>query len=198
MSDQKENLPTQLNAAEVVDAEKLDLIDDVSVVDVFSMPTRNWNQIIQLYNKNNRKFLFTPLQCKVIIQYVIKGLPPQHLFKTLGISQQKFTSMSTKAVELQEQYDKLAGQENLSDEDYELLTELAYNPLRILMSDIERAEGLADLEDFERFNLYASKGPDIHLAKMKAKFKDLFSDREQDRGQFNVQINLGGDWIEDI
>jgi hypothetical protein len=165
----------------------------------FKLPTRNWNHLIDNYNATNkRKFQFTPLQCKFIIEYEKKGVPPKYMFKTLGVSAQRYGNFILKASELNDRLEILSSKESLTDSEYTELHSVMRNPLRLLMSDIVRAEGVADLFDWEQFNRMAASYPEVQLTKMKAKFKDMFADKNSDSGGISVNINLGGDFIKDM
>lgn len=179
--------------------EELVLEEGESIVDVFRLPARNWNLLIDSFNAaTRRKFPLSALQCRIVVEYAKKGIPPQFIFKTLGISAARYSSMRSRYLEIEERLEALAGKESLSEEEFDEFQQIMRHPLRVLMSDIERAEGAADLADWETFNEMASKVPEIQVTKMKAKFKEMFSDRQGDAGNVNVQINLGGDFIKDI
>lgn len=179
--------------------EELVLEEGESIVDVFRLPARNWNLLIDSFNAaTRRKFPLSALQCRIVVEYAKKGIPPQFIFKTLGISPARYSSMRSRYLEIEERLEALAGKESLSEEEFDEFQQILRHPLRVLMSDIERAEGAADLADWETFNEMASKVPEIQVTKMKAKFKEMFSDRQGDAGNVNVQINLGGDFIKDI
>lgn len=168
------------------------------VLDSFKMPDRNWTNIIDDFNKSNkRKFPFSALECKVIIEHVKRGLPPQFVFQGIGISNQRHGNLVNKAQELETKFEDLAVKDSLSDDEYDEFNTLIRHPLRILMQDIDRAKGIADLFDWEVFNEMARTQPDVLQTKMKAKFKDIFSDKDNANANVNVQINVG-DWIKDI
>lgn len=172
---------------------------DPLVLKSFKLPVRNWELLIDDYNSaNKRKFPFTALQCKVLIEYVKRGIPPKYLFKTIGISSQAFGNLTSKANELETKLNELGSKDSLSEEEFDTFNQLLRNPYRILLSDISRAEGLADLFDWESFNEMARVQPDVLMAKMRSKFKDVFSDKDQAAQGVNIQINLGGDWISEL
>ncbi len=170
-----------------------------TLAETFRIPVRNWNSIVESYNSlNKKKFPFTSLQCKLLVEYVKKGIPPYYIFKTLGVTKQRYGTMMNNFVEMESRYEQLATKDELSEDEFVEFRKIANHPLRILLSDLERAEGAADLADWEKFNEHAATLSDFHLIKMKTKFKDIFSDKQQDAAGFNVQINLGGNWIEDV
>lgn len=171
----------------------------LQVLDSFKLPSRNWEVLIDDFNKSSKsKFPLTSLQCKVIVEYVKRNIPVEFLFKTLGINKQRYNTLVGKAREMEEALETLAIKPSLSDDEYDQFQMLMRNPLRILISDIERAEGLADLADWERFNDESMKNVDLMMAKMKSKFRERFSERQESQGSINVQINVGGDWVEDL
>lgn len=178
-----------------------ELVNEKAILaaEAFKLPTRNWNGIIESYNQSNKKrFYFTPLQCKLIVEHVKRGTPAESLFRSLGVSKQKFTFFRTKYNEIEERLAELQGKASISDEEFEEFHSIMRNPLRLLISDVERAEGISELKDWDRFNEMASKANDLQAMKMRAKFKEFFGDKPADSAGFNVQINLGGDWVKDI
>lgn len=182
--------------------EEVDLVleNEERVVDAFQLPVRNWNLLIDSYNSaHKRKFPFSSLQCKVIVEFVKKGIPPMYIFQTLGVSPQRFGNYKTKWIDLDERLEILASKEALTDDEYDELNEAMRNPMRILMSDIHRAEGVASLNEWEKFNMYAlEKGQtDLLMAKMRAKFKE-FQEKDGGANNLNVNINVGGDWVSEL
>lgn len=172
---------------------------ELAVLETFRVPERNWSEIIGSYNAANKsKFPLLPLHCKIIVEYVKKGLPAREIFKSIGYSYLRHGKIMQKYREMDDRFDALRSKHSLTDDEYEELQGLLRHPLRVLIGDIERAEGIANLKDWERFNEHAEKVPEIQLSKMRAKFKDVFSEKNQEANNFNVQINLGGDFIKDI
>jgi hypothetical protein len=170
-----------------------------SVADAFLLPERNWERIIDSYNAaNKRKFPFTPLQCKLILEYVKKGQPVKNIFKSIGVSIQKYTHLQTKFGELEDELEQLRSKPSLNEEETDRFHSIMRHPLRILLSDVERADGIADLIIWERFNDFADRANDLMAMRMKARFKDTFAEKTSDAGGFNVSINIGGNWIEDL
>lgn len=173
--------------------------DAATAINTFNVPNRNWGAVIDNYNATHkRKFPLSAVQCKVIIEFVKKGTPPKFIFKTVGITPQRYGNLVNKAGELNERLEILATKELLNDGEYEEMQDIMRNPLRILMDDIARAEGISDLVDWERFNEQSERFPEIQLVKMKAKFKEIFGEKNTENGGLNVQINLGGDFIKDM
>jgi hypothetical protein len=169
---------------------------DAQVIRAFELPQRNWQGIINSYNAaNKRKFPFTPEKCKLIVEYVKQGHLPRLIFESLGISNTKFNNLVIKASELDEQLEILSVKEDLSEDEYNQFQELIRNPLRLLISDIARAEGVSKLHDWEMFNSKLYTQPDLLMAKMRARYKEFFNDKEAGTGNVQVQINLGGDFV---
>lgn len=171
-----------------------------AVLDSFKLPTRNWKALIDDYNsKNKRKFAISPIECSVIIEYVKRGMPPEYMFQTIGIFKQRYTNLVNNAIDMENTLEQLATKPTLDEEEFEKFQSLMRNPLRILMADIDRAEGLASLADWEYFNKESFKNVDVAMAKMKAKYKDKFSEKETAAGGTNVVINIGSDgWHENL
>lgn len=171
-----------------------------TVFNSFKLPTRNWTSLIDDYNnKNKRKFPLNAVQCHVIVEYVKKGIPPEYLFQTIGISKQRYNNLINSSLEMEGTLEELAIKPTLKDEEFEKFQGLMRNPLRILIADINRAEGLASLADWEYFNKESTKNVDVMMAKMKAKFKDKFNDKESVQGSTNVIINVGSDgWLDKL
>ena len=187
-------LKTEALVKQFDETESLVLAEAENVGSAFSLPVRNWNGIVESYNAgNNRAFYLSALQCKVIVEWVKKGIPPKYIFEALGITPQKQSHLVTQAINLDEKFEALASKDRLSTEEYDELNILLRHPLRILMEDVRRAEAISSLQDFEKFNEFAVNNPDVHLTKMKVRFKDMFSDKPSDTGPVNVQINVGFD-----
>ena len=167
-----------------------------TIVNTFKLPERNWNNMIDDYNGvNKKKFPFTSEQCKLLLEYVKQGIPPEHIFKTLGMSPVRYHNLVTKASELDDRLDFLASKDELEDQEYNEFHQLVRHPLRVLISDIARAEGVSELADWELFNAKVPYQPDLLMAKMRAKYRKFFSEKEAAGGSVQVQINLGGDFI---
>jgi hypothetical protein len=172
-------------------------MESLALVDVFTIPVRDWETLIKLENerRTGKKFQLTPLQCGAIIDYVKKGIPPQYIFKTLGIS---YSYYSIRYKELLDEVDILRVKETLSDKENKRFSDILNNPMFILMSDMERAEGASAIEDFSLLNEKCANNPEILLTKMRAKYKDIFSEKKDDSGIVNVNIKLGGDFADAI
>lgn len=169
------------------------------VLESLNIPNRNWNAIIADYNsKNKKKFPFTALQCKIVVDFVKKGVPATEVFGVYGYSPIKYNNMRSSYLQYEEKFDELATKETLTDDEYDQFQSLLRHPTRLLMSDIARAEAVANCVDWEHFNEVARIQPDILMAKMKAKFKDVFSDKNDNNNSVNIQINVAGDWLDDI
>lgn len=171
-----------------------------TVFSSFKLPTRNWTALIEDYNSaNKRKFPLDALQCHVIVEYVKKGIPAEYIFQTIGISKQRYTNLISSSIDMENALEDLAVKPTLTDEEFEKFQGLMRNPLRVLMADINRAEGLASLADWEYFNKESTKNVDVMMAKMKAKFKDKFAEKDTAAGGTNVIINVGSDgWLDNL
>lgn len=182
-------------------SEDSELIDELGrgAEEVFLVPKRNWNGLIEDYNRSNkRKFMFTPLQCKTLVDYAKRSVPIVNVFVAMGVSKAKYNDMLTQAQECEEKLQELSVKETLTDEEYSFFHDMLRHPLRILLSDIERAEGISKVMDWEEFNKNVEKYPEVQLTKMKARFRDYFNEKETQTGGVNVTISLGGNFIEDI
>lgn len=183
------------------DSDDVELVNEMSSTagDKFILPNRNWNNIIEDYNANNKKkFPLTSLECRTIIEYVKKSVPPKHIFKAMGISNSKYGILSTQAQEAEDKLQDLNAKEFLTDEEFEIFQLLLRHPMRILMVDVARAEGISELMDWEKFNDNVDKYPEAQFMKMKARFKDYFSDKSTEAPNYNVTIALGGDFISNL
>lgn len=169
------------------------------VLEVFSVPTRNWELLIGEYNSSHkRRFQLTPLECKILVEYTKKGIPLIEICTAIGISKQRLASMSSSASAMEDEYMELSSKSKLSDEDYDKFNALMRNPMRILISDLQRAEGISNIRDFEHFNELSFKDPTILAMKMKAKFKDHFSEKQEQAQGYNVTINIAEGMIDDL
>ena len=165
----------------------------------FLVPKRNWNALIEDYNANNkRKFPFTALECKTLVDYAKRSVPIINVFVAMGVSKLKYHNMVAQAQECEEKLQELSAKETLTDEEYNFFHDMLRHPLRILLSDIDRAEGISKVMDWEEFNKNVEKYPEVQLTKMKARFRDYFNEKETQTGGVNVTISLGGNFIEDI
>lgn len=170
-----------------------------SAEEVFLLPDRNWNGLIDGYNASNKKkFPLTALQCRTIVEYAKKSIPPIHIFEAIGVSKAKYNFLCTEAQEYDDKLQEMAAKEIVDEEEFEFFHKLLRHPLRVLMADIARAEGISKIMDWEKFNKNVDGYPDAQFAKMKARFKDYFSDKDTPAQGFNVSIILAGDYIKDI
>lgn len=164
----------------------------------FQIPKRPWEVLISSYNsKNKRKFPFTALQCSAIIEWTKMGIYPKSIFKACG-KESMYGRWKTTALDMEERLEILNTKDTLSAEEFEEFQNIIRNPLRILMSDISRAEGLSELVLWNLFNEKAITQPELLMAAMKAKFKEVFSEKNADASNLNVQILVGGDWAEKL
>lgn len=167
--------------------------------DVFVLPNRNWNRLIEEYNRNNkRKFPLTPLECRRVIEYAKKGIPVKYPLEAMGHSNTRYNNWVSQSQEAEEKLEELSNKEFLLEEELNLFHKLLRHPMRILISDINRADGISKVMDWERFNKNTEDIPDAQFAKMKARYKDYFSEREVQNNGYNVQIILGGDLISNL
>lgn len=181
------------------DGEELVLDYGKNALDTFIIPERNWNGLIEDYNSiNKKKFKFTPLQCKIIIQHVKQSIPPKRIFRAMGVSFARYEMMAQEAQEYEEKFQELLDREVLTEDETDLFHILLRNPLRILMEDVGRAEGISEIMDWEEFNKNVEKYPEVQLVKMKARFKDFFNEKESQGNTAAVQIILGGDFISNL
>ena len=168
----------------------------LQLVDTFSMVERNWETIIDYWNSNNgRKFPIRPIQCASIIDYTKKGIPAQYAFKAIG---QSYNTYNSRYQDLLEEVELLASKTKLSEEESDRKSAILNNPLFILMSDIGRAEGLAAIEDFTLFNDKCQTQSDLLPFKMKARYKEIFGEKKDDSSVVNINIKVGGDFIDSI
>ncbi len=182
-----------------IDSDGLAVVDPATLAEAFSVPSRNWNLIVDTYNASTkRKFPFTSLQCKLLVEYVKKGIPPKYIFKTIGVSNRRYGLMMGRYTEMEDRFEQLSTKESLNEEEFAEFTAILRHPLRLLMADLERAEGASDLADWEKFNEHAANLADVHLVKMRAKFKDIFGDKQSEGNGYSVSINLGGTWIDEL
>lgn len=170
-----------------------------TVFNSFKLPTRNWTALIDDYNKaNKRKFIFNAVECNSIIEHVKRGIPAEFIFGTLGVTKPRFNNLINASMDMEGALEELAVKPKLTDEEFDKFQNLMRNPLRILMTDIDRAESLASLADWEYFNKESTKNVDVMMAKMKAKYKDKFSEKETNQGATNVVINVGGNFLDNL
>lgn len=180
------------------DAQDLVEMSD-SVAEAFRLPERNWNLIIRDYNsKTDKKFPYSPLECKVILEHVKRGQIPKIIFQGLGTSIQKYTFLVQRAEYLEEEIERLRAKESLTEDEVTALHNAQRNPIRILMGDVKRAEALCSLSEWEKFNEFAANQPDMKAMQMKAKYKEIFGESQRESGGYNVQIQIGGDWLDSL
>ena len=170
-----------------------------TVFNSFKLPTRNWTALIDDYNNaNKRKFRLSAVECSSIIEHVKRGIPAEFIFGTLGIMKARFNNLVNSSMEMEGALEELAVKPKLTDEEFNTFQNLMRNPLRILMADIDRAESLASLADWEYFSKESMKNNDVMMMKMKAKYKDRFSEKDTSHGSTNVIINVGGDFLDNL
>lgn len=176
------------------------LVDGMeSAIDAFRVPERNWNRLVDAFNETNKKkFPFSALQCKLIVEYSKKGLYPKSIFEALGVSAQKYTHFLTKYNEMEDKLSELSTKQSLTEEETEQFHFLLRHPLRILIADIDRAKAIHDLGDWERLNEMAQKDRDVMMMIMKARHKEVFGEKQTDSTGHSIVINLGSDVISDL
>lgn len=185
-------------AIEVITNAQVPKLEDIELLAEFRLPERNWEAIIDFYNKHSRtKFALKPLDCVRVLEYTKRSVPIRYTFDALGYSSQKVTSWETQVAEKESRIEAILNQKTLTEEDQIEFQELKSHPLRILFEDIERAKGVAAVLDWERFNHFASVDQSINLAKMKMKFKE-FDNKGGENQSVNVQIKLGGDFLTNL
>lgn len=113
-----------------------DLIVLDQIVGDSSIPTRDWNNIITLYERNNSHFPIPSGICTKIIQRVKDGEIPKMVFKEYGANFNNFKNRYNKdKVALEE----LALVPILSEVQWNQVFSLRNDPFFLLMEDIEKA-----------------------------------------------------------
>lgn len=170
-----------------------------SAVEAFQLPTRNWTAIIDSYNDSHKKkFPFTPLQCKVLIEYVKKGIPAQHILINYGYSERGYATLIRQYNDLEDRMGELQAKSELSDKDYEEYQGIMRSPYRLLISDINRAKAVDDIRDWERFNEMAIADSTTMQVKMRGKFREFFDGKDSGASSNQVTINISGDFLDKL
>jgi hypothetical protein len=183
------------------DTDDTELINEfeTKAEDKFILPSRNWNRLIDDYNiANKKKFKLDALDCRTILEYAKQGIPPKHVFEACGVSNAEYAKMYMQAQEAEDKLQELNAKEFLTDDEFDLFQVLLRLPVRVLMVDVSRAEGISKLMDWEQFNKNAKDHAEVQFAKMKARFKDYFADKNTEAPNYNVTIALGGDFISNL
>lgn len=180
--------------------------DEESVVEyasdveqTFIIPERNWNGLIDSYNSaNKKKFQFTPLECKKLVEYAKRSVPPLNIFEAMGTSPFKYKKLKAESDNMENALDELTDKPFLTEKETDCFHGLLRHPLRVLMSDIERAVGISKVMDWDAFEQNVKRYPEVQLAKMKARFKDFFNEKESQTATNVTQILVSGNWVSKI
>lgn len=168
-----------------------------TLAETFKMPSRNWNLLVDDFNtRSKRKFPYTALECHNILELVKRGIPAKSVFVAVGSSPYSVGQYFARYNELDDRLSELISKESLTDDEFDEFNNILRNPMRVLIADIKRAEGIREIRDWELFVQKAETATDLQMMLMKAKYKDYFSDKPADAGTNNVVINLGGDWLD--
>lgn len=171
-----------------------DLVALDELVGDCSLPQRDWQSLIDVYNQNNNKFPIPAPICAKIIQEIKEGVKPSSVFKAEGLSYTNFINRYNKNIAVIEE---LSSRPQLTDFEWETIRLLRIDPFFILGQDIERVRAFRfnqlqkDLKD-----LSMSK-PETFLNYMKEFHSEEFTNKE-DKQSVEVVIQFGSGLLEAI
>lgn len=113
-----------------------DLIVLDEIVGEGTLPSRDWDTIISLYNHNNRPFSIRPIDCSKIIDRIKDGQRPHMVFKEHGYHYPAFIARYNKPKMILEELSTLS---DLSDNQWAIVDICQKDPYLLLGRDIERA-----------------------------------------------------------
>lgn len=149
------------------------------LVDDLSIPERNWETIINLYNQNNSDFPIPPTICAKIILEIKDGRIPKMVFKQRGISYNNFNNRYNKSKLIIEE---LSSKSELSDNDWQHIYSLRNDPAFILGQDIERARAFNFNQATDELKSQANMKFETWLEYMKQIHKEEFEQKEEKKG----------------
>lgn len=168
------------------------VLDDI--VGECSIPERDWESIINIYNQNNRSFPIPPLICSKIIQEIKDGRMPKTVFRQYGASYSKFRNRFNKTkLSLEE----LSSRENFTDEDWNMIQTCRHDPYFILGLDIDRASAFHFNESTDLLKFLSKSKAETWLAYMKEIHSEEFSKKEENKS-VEVVIQFGPDILESV
>lgn len=177
---------------------KKSLDDDLMILDNIigdcSIPERDWESIINIYNQNNKPFQIPAPICSNIILQIKDGRIPKMVFQSYGISYPKFKDRFNK---IKLQLEEFSGKDTVSDEEWLMIENYLIHPIFILGCDIERASAFHFNEATDTLKKQSRQNAQSWLAYMKEIHKEEFVEKEDKKG-FEVVINFGPGILDSI
>lgn len=128
-------MQTDIESIDVHGYNDMALLDEL--VGDCSIPDRNWDGIIAVFNSNTEdKFLIPPIVCSHIVRKVKDGGIPRMIFREYGLSYQSF---SNKVRKIRDIIEEISNSRNISDADIIFIDACKNNPNILLSRDIDRA-----------------------------------------------------------
>lgn len=163
-----------LNTKEETDIIILDeLIGDCSI------PSRDWESIITVFNADvkNKIFSIPAIICSKLIQEIKEGAIPKLIFREFGLNFQLFLNSYTK---IKTEIEEIALSSRVRDQDIEFLNNCKINPTFILGKDIERATAYHFNTSLKKLGNISMMNPQAYKEYMKIVHADEFTEKEKE------------------
>lgn len=149
-----------------------------------SIPTRNWESIISIYNadKNNKLFLIPSITCSKLIQEIKDGAIPKMIFREYGLN---YTSFNNEFNRIKSLIEDILVSKVIADEDLQFLNTCKINPTFILGKDIERVTAFHFNTSLRSLGKISSKNPEHWKNYMKLVHPEEFIEKEE---KTNVEV----------
>ncbi len=171
-----------------------DLVSLDGILDDATLPQRDWEAIIKVYNQNNKPFPISANACTKIIQMTKDGLKPNSIFNQIGKSYSNFINRYNKNKALLEDFNSKG---DLTDNEWQIVRSLRNDPFYILGEDIKRVRAFHFNELQNDLKEISKMKAETFLTYMKEFHSEEF-DHTQEKQGIEVTINFGEGILESI
>lgn len=179
-----------MDSLTITNEEKNVIILDELIGDC-SIPSRDWEAIINSFNSDNRNKLFSipSIICSRIIQEIKDGAIPKMVFREFGLNFQSFINNYNK---IKNTVEELSLLNNLREEDWEFINNCKVNPTFILGKDIDRATAFHFNKSVKHLKGVSEGNPQAWKDYMKVIHAEEFVDKEKDANtEIIIKISPG-------
>lgn len=172
-----------------------DLVILEDIIDDTSLPQRDWESIISIYNQNNRPFPISPLKCAKLVQQIGDGLKPSTVFASQGLRYKNFLTRYNKDVAT---LDELQSKGQVTEAEYQMVLSIRNDPFFILGRDLERVRSHKFLDtQIELRDLMMGK-PEAALTYVKEFHPEEFEDKSDKQNIELTVIQFGPGILESV
>lgn len=167
-----------------------DLVGDCSI------PARDWDSIITIFNADSRNKLFSipGIICSKLIQEIKDGAIPKLIFREYGLNFQSFLNTYNK---IKSEIEEISLLENIREEHIDYLNNCKINPTFILGKDIERATAFHFNDSLKSLRKISMLNPQAFKDYMKIVHAEEFTEKEKDNN-LEVVIKIQPGLINEI